>query len=122
MPQSDFQIEWQTGVVELEAGLERYMRRVMYAIEQVALYWGPVMETAAKQDAVWTDRTANARQSLHYEVVPQLSQDIVELYLAHGVEYGVYLETRFAGKYQILWPTISAHLDQIKQMLDGIFR
>ena len=119
---SDFSIEWVAGPNTLIQGLEEYQRKVMYAIEQVALYWGPVMETAAKQDAPWTDRTANARQSLHYEVVPDLSRDIVELYLAHGMEYGLWLEVRWAGKYQILWPTISEHLTPIKQMLDGIFR
>lgn len=107
----------------LEAMLQRvsaYERRVMQVIKQVAQYWQGVFENYAKDNAPWQDQTANARQTLH-AFIEELSGDTVRLYLSHGVEYGVHLETRFAGRYAIIWPTIQRHLEPIRQMLQGIF-
>lgn len=113
-------VEW-TGVVTLTRNIREYPNKVVFAVHQVALYWSAVMEAYAKQNASWTDRTGNARQSL-YTLVERDAQDIVTLYLSHGVHYGVFLEVRWSGRYAIIWPTIEAHLRQIWQMLEGIFR
>ena len=116
---SGLQIQW-SGDREVSARMLEYQRRVEDVINRVALYWAAVFEAYAKENAPWTDRTANARQSL-WTTVEALSQDTVALYLSHGVEYGVHLESRYAGRYAIIWPTIEAHLSQIGQMLQGIF-
>ena len=108
------------GKVEMGQNCVLYGQKVIEAVRRVAAYFAPVMETYAKQHAPWTDRTGNARQSLN-AWTEQLSQDVVALYLSHGVYYGVYLEYKYAGRYAIIWPTIQAHLDAIMQMLRGIF-
>ncbi|MDQ7034353.1 MAG: hypothetical protein Q9P01_05810, partial [Anaerolineae bacterium] len=55
--------------------------------------------------------------------VDELSNDTVRLYLSHGlVDYGIYLETKYAGRYAIIWPTIQRHLPEIQKMLQEIFR
>lgn len=113
------QVRW-TGVNRVLDNMTRYKLRVRYAVLQVALYFQGVFENYAKEYAPWTDRTANARQSLH-AFVEELADDAVRLYLAHGMDYGVYLETKYQGRYAILWPTIQAHLGQIRQMLNQIF-
>lgn len=109
------------GADTIQQRMKLYERRVLQAIKQVAQYWQGVFEEYAKRRAPWTDRTANARQSL-YAWIDELSGDIVRLYLSHGVDYGVYLEIRWAGRYAIIWPTIKRHLSKIRQMLQRIFK
>lgn len=112
-------ITWDTS--DLFAGMARYEQRVKDTIRQVAQFWQVKFEKYAKENARWKDQTANARQSLH-AWVEELAHDTVALWLSHGVDYGIYLETRYAGRYAIIWDTIEAHLNQIRQMLQDIFR
>lgn len=112
-------VQW-VGVQRVKQGMMTYKDKVREAIVAVAQYWAVVLERYAKEEATWTDRTANARQSLH-TWIEQLANDTVELYLSHGMEYGVHLEASHGGRYQIIWPTIEAHLSQIAKMLKGIF-
>jgi hypothetical protein len=118
MSSSNFQ--WQ-GADEMIRRLQEYQNRIQWAVKQVALYWSAVFEEYAKREAKWVDRTGNARQSLHAYVV-ELSQDSVRLFLSHGVQYGLFLEVRWAGRLGIIYPTIQRHLPAIQQMLQGIFR
>lgn len=111
-------IQW-TGIREMQAALDRYGDKVIAAVEQVAIYLEPVLEGYAKENARWTDQTGNARQSLH--TWHEVANDIVTLYIGHGVEYGIWLEVRWAGRYSIIWPTIEAHLNPIYELLQGIF-
>lgn len=48
------------------------------------------METEAKVNAKWTDRTSHARQSIHSGVEGRGRE--LTLFLAHGVKYGAFLE------------------------------
>lgn len=112
-------IQW-TGVEQMVAQMQVYADKVQSAVLSVATYFKPVIEAYAKQNASWQDQTGNARQTLH-SFVKELSKDTVELYLAHGVDYGIFLETKYASKYAILFPTLQAHLQAIYNMLNGIF-
>jgi len=112
-------VRW-TGVEEIKRGFEEYGRSVLWAVKQVALYWQAVFVEYAIANAPWTDHTSNARQTLH-AWIEELSNDTVRLYLSHGMDYGVFLETKYAGRYAIIWPTIQRHLEPIRQMLQGIF-
>jgi len=113
------QVVWR-GQVELGQNCIVYGNKVIEACKAVLDYFQPIVESFAKQNAKWTDRTSNARQSLH-SWVDQLSQDVVALYLSHGMWYGVFLEAKYAGRYAIIWPTLQAHIEPIQQMLKGIF-
>jgi hypothetical protein len=112
------QLEGTDGILRR---MKEYERRVLHAIKQVARYWQSVFEAYAKKNRPWDDQTGNARQSLH-AWIEELSGDIVRLYLSHGVDYGIYLETKYSGRYAIIWPTIKRHLPQIRRMLQGIFK
>lgn len=50
------------------------------------------MESEAKVNAGWTDRTSHARQSIHHGVEAHAGDKSFILYLAHGMKYGRYLE------------------------------
>lgn len=112
-------IEWD-GLDELGNAIVDYGERILEALRQVADYFEPVMEDYAKNNAPWTDRTGNARQMLN-AFVEELSTEVVAIYLAHGMDYGKYLELRFQGRYAIIWPTIEAHLNPIREMLQEVF-
>jgi hypothetical protein len=113
-------MEWR-GDADMLGRMLEYGQKVQEAVHQVAEYWAPVIETSAKQNAPWTDRTGNARQGLR-GFVEDLSATSVALYLTHSVEYGIYLELNYQGRYAIIMPTLEAHYQPIKDMLDGIFR
>lgn len=78
----------------------------------------PMLETYAKQNRPWQDRTGNARRGLHSKVVVTTKDIAIQLH--HGVQYGVYLELSRAGKYAILRPTIDANRSRIESMLEKI--
>lgn len=48
------------------------------------------MESVAKSSAPWTDRTSHARQSINGKA--NVSGDMVNMQISHGVKYGRYLE------------------------------
>lgn len=65
-----------------------------------------------KTNAPWTDRSGNARAGLHAKASPVNGGEAFELLVAHSMFYGIFLESRFSGKYAILMPTIN-HIGQL---------
>lgn len=82
-----------------------YRQRIEAGIVAIARRWAPEIEAYMKAEAPWTDRTGNARQGLHTEV-NHMAGVMVEIVLAHGVEYGLWLEIRHAGAYAIVNPSL----------------
>lgn len=111
-------IQW-SGVQQMQTNCGVYNDKVVEAVHAVLNYFQPLFEEYSKQNARWTDRTGNARQGLNSDVV-DLAEAVVMLYLAHGMDYGLWLEVRWSGRYAIIWPTIQAHLNEIANMLRGI--
>lgn len=64
------------------------------------------MEGYARAHAPWTDRTGNARRNLH-GFAGVTEGDCWCATIEHGpsIDYGVWLETRWNGKYAIIGPT-----------------
>lgn len=106
------------GVDRIKMNMQAYEARIRQVKLHIANYFKPIVETYAKQNAPWGDITGNARQSLHAEV--ELSDDIVRLYLSHGMEYGVFLELAHQGQYAIILPTLEAHYGQVMKMLKEV--
>lgn len=84
---------------------DAYVAEIRNGIRQIADRYASEIEAHMKAEAIWIDRTGNARQSLSAEV-EQATQDMVEIVLAHGVEYGIFLELAHGGAYAIIAPTI----------------
>lgn len=76
------------------------------------------MVNYAKQNAVWIDRTGNARNSI--EAIDLSSGDVVRFYLTIGVDYGIWLELCNDGKYRILQPTFTIYEPQIMKLLQKV--
>jgi hypothetical protein len=62
------------------------------------------METHAKTNKPWTDRTGRAKQSLNSSW--KWVGDVARVELSHGVDYGVYLEFCNEKRYAVIKPTI----------------
>lgn len=79
--------------------------RAKRGLVAAANYVAPKLEAHMKNNATWTDRTGAARNGLGAQVV--YGGNKVAIVLFHSVSYGVYLETRWGGKYSIIRPTLS---------------
>lgn len=112
----DFQ--WQ-GADEMMRRLEAYKVAIQFGVRGIAWRYAAIFESYAKQNASWVDRTGNARQSLH-TWVEETANGVYRLYLSGGVSYQIFLETRFASRYAIIWPTIQRHLPAIQEDLQKL--
>lgn len=83
---------------------DSYARRIYQGILQLARAFVPRIIAWMKQNARWTDRTSNARQSLYAEVETSLFS--IAIALDHGVEYGFWLEVANQGRYAIIGPAL----------------
>jgi hypothetical protein len=103
------------------AGMDAYLRDIRAGIMMLAQRRAPEIETWLKQNAPWEDRTGNARQTLHTEVQIFAEQVVIEL--AHGVSYGIFLETMQGGTFSVLGPALdhwaSIIWDDVNQLLRG---
>lgn len=126
---------------QLIPAIEKYGKDVLFAVQAVANYWGQFVQDAARLDAVWEDRTANARGGLFFavdgfgmtpiigtvtpEAKSEMSDVAVEsgdgntliITLGHTVYYGKYLETSNGGKYAVVMSTIEKNLPKLERML-----
>jgi len=75
----------------------------------------------AKTNARWTDRTANARNGLSLDVLWEpMAKHVITIF--HRVPYGYWLETRWAGKYAIIIPTVREFGVDTMRVLNKMFR
>lgn len=100
----------------LEAGLDALMRPA--AIRMYAETQASRLEGHAKENRPWTDRTGDARKRLTGYVT-----DIPTGYrinLAHGVDYGIWLELAHEKRFAILEPTIRLRGPDVVRGMQGL--
>lgn len=78
----------------------------------------PEVENYMKLNAPWTDQTSNARNGLAARAYQE--SDETGIVLFHQVTYGIYLETRFGGRYAIIDPAIEAMGPAVMRRYDRI--
>lgn len=88
----------------LRAGLEKLQNKSDLAIRAFAETGALKMQNEAKINAKWTDRTGRARASLNSGVERRESGYAIRL--AHGVDYGVWLELAHEKRFAIIDDTI----------------
>jgi hypothetical protein len=74
------------------------------------------VEAYAKEHASWEDRTGDARDGLKAQGQQRLTKYTITLY--HTVDYGIWLEVRWDGKYAIILPTIEHMGHVLMERLD----
>lgn len=78
------------------------------------------LESEAKANHPWQDRTYQARNRL--KGGSEWLGNILRISLGHGVDYGVYLELCNEGKYAVIMPTINKMSPKIIRGLDNLLK
>lgn len=77
------------------------------------------LESKMKINRPWTDRTFWAKRMLSAKV-SQPNKNTVRITLAHGVDYGIWLELANDKNYAIIAPTIREEGPRIIEDLDNL--
>lgn len=137
--------EWVVSPKVISDGLEQYGEKALIAIQAVANYWGQRVQDKARKNAVWEDRTGNARGGLFFavdgfglspitgEVTPEAKAEMSDvavesgdgqtliITLGHTVFYGKWLETSNGEAYAIIMSTIEQNLGSLERMVQDVF-
>lgn len=123
-------VEFKLDTIDLQANVAEFSPKVNKALTLTTDFAaGRGMDTM-KRKAPWTDRTGNARAGLvavaeHSGAATMtggatgFSQH--KIVMAHGVDYGIWLEVANLGKFQIIMPTLVATAQEIMKALNGMF-
>ena len=77
------------------------------------------LQAKMKVNRPWTDRTGMAKALLNAKV-SQPSKEVVRITLAHGVDYGIWLEFAHGKNYAIIAPTINEEGPRLVEGLNNI--
>ena len=87
---------------------------LMYASTKAA-----ELQSKMKINRPWTDRT-NMAKTLLSAKVSQPDKTKIRITLAHGVEYGIWLELAHEKNYAIIAPTINQESPRVIEDLNGL--
>jgi len=74
----------------------------------------------ARQNAPWADRTTNARNGLFARA--ERDAPVYRLIIGHSVPYGVWLEVRWSGRYQIIRPTVDHEGPELMRTVQAMYQ
>jgi hypothetical protein len=138
--------QWVVSPEVIAKGFDDYGERAMVALQAVANYWGQGVQDEARENAVWEDRTSNARGGLFFavdgfdlgtitgEVTPEAKSEMSDvaiesgdantliITLAHTVFYGKYLELSNGGRYAIIMSTLESNVPKLERMVQEVFQ
>lgn len=102
----------------LQRNLAAVPRRAHAFLEEATNYQTLKAETYARSKARWTDRSTNARNGL--TAVPDVKDKVYQIHIFHKVSYGVYLETRWGGRYAIISETVIVQSKEFQRLCSKI--
>ena len=100
------------GLPQVLSNLNAWAAQKQAGLEGLARVTAANMQNFARANKRWQDRTGNARAGLHgghYWENPFM----LLVFIAHSVEYGLYLELSNDRKYQILEITANQFKEQL---------
>jgi hypothetical protein len=103
----------------LTPGLRRFPIELQTRLRALGEYYAERAENQMKRGAPWTDRTGVARQSLGASSDVTATQ--MEIVLYHGVDYGIWLEVRWSGRYAIILPTLESVGPEVMAAIQAVF-
>lgn len=104
---------------EIKTNLRLFDSRANDALDKIFTFQEERSTAFMKVNAPWTDDTTNARSSLQAKSYSETNSHL--LVLAHGVFYGIYLETIKNGKYGIVVPAWREASNDIWRMIRNLF-
>lgn len=99
-------LTWRVHPNVLAANAIAYGRRIVVSVQQFARTLAEAAEREARLSAPWRDVTGAARANLQAFVEYGRSGQ-ARMVLAHGVEYGIWLEVKQAGRWGIVTRTLA---------------
>ena len=103
----------------LKKNLDKMSTKLGAVVLMYAATKASELESKMKQNRPWTDRTGMAKARLSAKV-SQPDTNIVRITLAHGVEYGIWLELANEKNYAIIAPTINTESPKVVSDLSNL--
>ncbi len=97
----------------IEAQKQRQVRGMAMAAGEIC----QLLQSYAKANAPFTDRTGNLRNSINADI-EAISTDAVTMILQANMEYAPYVELRFANRYAYLVPAVEANMVRIHEIVE----
>ena len=106
---------------EFDANIKKFNDTMQAQLKVVGSTISKNMQTYAKANHPWTNRTYSAHNKLKGDY--KVTENELDMSIKHGVDYGYYLETRadFDGKYQILEKARDSEINNFKGMIRNLF-
>jgi len=108
---------------DLSNGLDALKDKFGFAVMMECQTLSKEIESYAKSNRPWTDRTGLAKANLR-SVVSRQSENQIRITLAHGVNYGTWLELANDQNYAVIKPTLQRYepkvLNSVKGLLDRL--
>lgn len=115
-------LEWnQPSINAVKQNMDNYGNKVTAMLVSIGEQFAPQIESRGKNDAPWTDRTANARRGLRSFVVTG-PDGRVYIYFTHQVDYGIFLELRWQGRYSIIMRTLESFYNPVWSAVKNALR
>lgn len=102
----------------LAKGLANFEFKTGTGVGEAVVKFAERLQQYAQDNAPWEDQTGDARRGLTAAV--DQDNDDVTLTLSHTVEYGIWLEIRWGGRYAIIIPTIEQLGPEIYEEMQGM--
>ena len=112
-------MEFIINTTSLEANMQRFTAGTTAALKTYGETAAKKLESEAKNNRPWTDRTNAARRGLTGS--SEISGDEVRIVLAHTVDYGVWLELAHQKNWAVVEPTVRMESNAVFQGLQGLF-
>ena len=103
----------------LKKGLDKMGTKLGALLLMYASTKAVEIEAKMKTNRPWTDRTGMAKATLSARV-SQPDKDTIRITLAHGVDYGIWLELAHEKNYAIVGPTVREEGPKIVTDLDNL--
>ena len=110
--------EWKTNT--LSKNFAQFQTKLAAVVLMYMATKATKVEADMKMNRPWTDRTGMAKATLNARV-SQPSNTVIRMTLAHGVDYGIWLELAHNKNYAIVGPTITKEGPRITDELNDIF-
>ena len=110
MASNDIDLQW--DMKEFEESINFIQTRFQTSILILCEVAAAKMEEYAKDEAIWIDRTSNARQKLIGQAY-YVTMDQVQIAVSHQMDYGIWLELAHGRDYAILETAIEENIDEL---------
>lgn len=103
---------------EVVGNLDELQERIKAGLTVIGETVGASMASYAQANAVWADRTGNARSGLTHRVVWQGTT--LDIQVMHSMDYGLWLEIAHSERFAILRQARDSQVNTFKAMIKAM--